>query len=53
MRKRAAKAWSVWEGATSNLRPAADYIAKFDEDRFAEAFAHKGGKATLVLQSER
>ena len=39
VRKQAAKAWSVWEGATSNLRPAADYIAKFDEDRFAEAFA--------------
>src|SRR5581483_10744314 len=28
----AAKAWSVWEGATSFLRLNADYVAKFQED---------------------
>ncbi len=38
-RKSAAKAWSIWEGATSFLRAAPDYIAKFEEDRYAEAFA--------------
>ena len=37
VRKRAAKAWSIWEAATSYLRPAADYIAKFEKDRYAEA----------------
>ncbi len=35
----AARAWSVWEGATSFLRANADYLAKFDEDRYAAAFA--------------
>ncbi len=39
VRKPAAKAWSIWEGATSYLRTAADYVAKFDKDRYCEAFA--------------
>ena len=39
VRTRAAKAWSIWEAATSYLRTAPDYIDKFQEDRFAEAFA--------------
>ncbi len=34
----AAKAWSVWEGATSFLRLNADYVAKF-QDQYAAAFA--------------
>ena len=37
---RAARAWSVWEGATSFLRLNPDYIAKFQEDdAYAAAFA--------------
>jgi proline iminopeptidase len=36
---RAAKAWSIWEGATSFLRLRPDYIAKFGEDAYAAAFA--------------
>ena len=40
MLKRAAKAWSVWEGATSYLRLKADYVTKFQEDAaYAAAFA--------------
>ena len=39
VRKSAAKAWSIWEAATSYLRTASDYVAKFDKDRYAEAFA--------------
>ncbi len=39
VRARTAKAWSAWEGATSYLRSAADYVAKFETDRYAEAFA--------------
>jgi len=39
LRKSAAKSWSVWEAATSYLRTASDYVAKFDKDRYAEAFA--------------
>jgi proline iminopeptidase len=39
VRSAAAKAWSIWEAATSYLRAAPDYIAKFEEDRYAEAFA--------------
>jgi proline iminopeptidase len=39
VRVRAAKAWSLWEGATSYLRTSPDYLAQFDSDRFAEAFA--------------
>jgi len=37
--KRAAKAWSVWEGATSFLRMNPEYIARFQEDAYAAAFA--------------
>lgn len=36
---KAAKAWSVWEGATSFLRLNPDYVAKFQEDDYAAAFA--------------
>jgi proline iminopeptidase len=36
---RAAKAWSIWEGATSFLRMNPDYLAKFDEEDYAAAFA--------------
>ena len=36
---RIAKAWSIWEGATSFLRLNPDYIAKFKEDAYAAAFA--------------
>jgi proline iminopeptidase len=38
--RRAATAWSVWEGATSYLRTNADYVTKFKEDAaYAAAFA--------------
>jgi proline iminopeptidase len=37
--KRAARAWSIWEGATSFLRLNPDYIAKFDQEDYAAAFA--------------
>lgn len=37
--KRAAKAWSIWEGATSFLRLNPDYLAKFEQDEYAAAFA--------------
>jgi proline iminopeptidase len=37
--KRAAKAWSIWEGATSFLRLNPDYVAKFEQDAYAAAFA--------------
>jgi proline iminopeptidase len=36
---RAAQAWSIWEGATSFLRLNPDYVAKFQEDAYAAAFA--------------
>jgi proline iminopeptidase len=39
VRGAAAKAWSIWEGATSKLFPSADMIARFGGDSFAEAFA--------------
>jgi proline iminopeptidase len=39
VRRSAAKAWSIWEAATSHLRPAPDHVAKFEKDRYAEAFA--------------
>ena len=39
VRRAAAKAWSIWEGATSKLFPSTDLVARFGEDRFAEAFA--------------
>ena len=35
----AAKAWSTWEGATSNLRVNPDYVAQFDDAAYAAAFA--------------
>jgi proline iminopeptidase len=38
--RKAATAWSVWEGATSYLRMKMDYVNKFEEDAaFAAAFA--------------
>jgi proline iminopeptidase len=39
VRAQAAKHWSMWEGATSFLRLNPDYVAKFEEHAFAEAFA--------------
>jgi proline iminopeptidase len=39
LRVRAARAWSVWEGATSFLRQDPDFIASHDADEFALAFA--------------
>ena len=39
VRASAARAWSIWEGATSFLRLNPDYIAKFEEGDFADAFA--------------
>jgi proline iminopeptidase len=37
--KRAAQAWSMWEGATSYLRLNPSYVAKFRADEYAAAFA--------------
>ncbi len=37
--QRAARAWSIWEGATSFLRLNPDYVAKFGEDTYAATFA--------------
>jgi proline iminopeptidase len=39
VRATAARAWSIWEGSTSRLHVDPDYITRFGEDRFAEAFA--------------
>ena len=39
VRQAAAKAWSVWEGSTSMLRPSAELIARSAGDEFALAFA--------------
>jgi len=39
IRDQAAKTWSIWEGATSFLRLNPDYVAKFQEDEYAAAFA--------------
>jgi proline iminopeptidase len=39
VRAEAAKAWSVWEAATSKLFPDSDLIRKFGGDTFADAFA--------------
>ncbi|HEX3594272.1 MAG TPA: prolyl aminopeptidase [Polyangiaceae bacterium] len=39
VRAAAAKAWSIWEAATSYLHVNADYVARAAEDRFALAFA--------------
>ncbi len=36
---RAARAWSVWEGATSYLRASAEAVAKFRQSAYAAAFA--------------
>jgi len=38
-RRRAARAWSLWEGATSYLRLNRDYLAHFEEEAYAAAFA--------------
>jgi len=38
-RNAAARAWSVWEGATSHLRSDSAYVAKFREVEYAAAFA--------------
>ncbi len=35
----AARAWSIWEGATSFLRMNPGYVSKFDQDAYASAFA--------------
>jgi proline iminopeptidase len=37
--RQAAKAWSIWEGATSYLHLNPEYVAKFQEDEYAAAFA--------------
>jgi len=39
IRRAAARAWSIWEGATSKLIPSTDMIARYGGDDFAEAFA--------------
>ncbi|MBN20263.1 MAG: prolyl aminopeptidase [Bdellovibrionaceae bacterium] len=36
---KAAKAWSVWEGSTSQLFPDPDFTAGYEKDEFALAFA--------------
>ena len=36
---KAARAWSVWEGATSYLHLNEDYVAQFGESDYAAAFA--------------
>jgi proline iminopeptidase len=38
-RLRAARAWSIWEGATSYLQANRQYIAKFTRSAFSTAFA--------------
>ena len=37
--REAARAWSIWEGATSYLRASAGDLSKFDDPAFAAAFA--------------
>jgi proline iminopeptidase len=39
VRRRAARAWSLWEGATSTLRPDPAALRTMGRARFAEAFA--------------
>ncbi|HTP38613.1 MAG TPA: prolyl aminopeptidase [Steroidobacteraceae bacterium] len=39
VRASAARAWSVWEGATSHLFSDPQYLAKFDDPDYAAAFA--------------
>jgi proline iminopeptidase len=38
-RNAAARAWSIWEGATSHLRTDPGYVAKFGDADYAAAFA--------------
>jgi proline iminopeptidase len=38
-RNAAARAWSIWEGATSHLRTDPGYVAKFQDADYAAAFA--------------
>jgi proline iminopeptidase len=37
--QRAARAWAIWEGATSFLKLNPSYVAKFQDDSYAAAFA--------------
>lgn len=39
VRRAAARAWSVWEGATSKLLPSEDMVERYGGDSFADAFA--------------
>lgn len=39
VRSAAARAWSIWEGATSKLAPSQDMIDRYGSDEFADAFA--------------
>lgn len=39
IRLKAAKAWAIWEGATSKLHSDLDLVERFGQDEFAEAFA--------------
>lgn len=39
VRARAARAWSVWEAATSKLHPDPALVERFGQEAFAEAFA--------------
>jgi proline iminopeptidase len=38
-RERAARAWSMWEGATSYLHTNTSYVSQFEDVKFAVAFA--------------
>ena len=39
VRSEAARAWSIWEGTTSRLQVDANFIKRFAQDQFADAFA--------------
>ncbi len=39
VRRAAARAWSIWEGATSKLLPSDDMVERYGGDNFADAFA--------------
>ena len=39
VRRAAARAWSIWEGATSKLLPSEDMVERYGGDVFADAFA--------------
>lgn len=39
LRRRAARAWSLWEGRLSKLRFDPEFVQRYGADRFAEAFA--------------